>query len=144
METKIFICFAIFTLLYAFIETRHDVNVIFNDKGWCSFSRRWHNYGMIQNALTFLAPSLILCLVLKPYLAILLFLMNGALFWQLHDSLIGWRLYHAPFYLGDHGLDKWFRQVFWNGRTVAIIRIIFIGCCIEEYFRVAYGFYEIF
>lgn len=114
-----------------------DFYVIKNDLGWSDYSRKWHIWGAIQNALAVAPLMVILCMwdfELGRKLCLIIFL----LFWQLHDSILGWKFYRRPFYLGNHGLDRWLEQVFQNGVNVFIIRITIVLLTALEYFRISH------
>ena len=118
METIIIL---ISVIAYALIESRHDYHVIKGN------SDKWHSWGMAQNAIVFI-----------PLLFLFdwrLVIASGILFWQLHDSFIGWQLYRRLFYLGSKGMDRWINRVFQNGKTFAVIRFVFIAILIYDYLR---------
>lgn len=125
-----------FTVIYAYIEATHDYYVIRNDIGYNDTAKKWHFWGMIQNALSFLPVYIILFMWQENNEGFKLMAISFLLFWQLHDSIIGWKFYRRVFYLGTHGFDSWLTQVFQNGRTVAIIRISIAFFFSYDYFRI--------
>jgi hypothetical protein len=118
----------LFIILYSILWGVRDVNIISNDRGYNVFSKRWHILGWWLTALimlpifyvnpipSFIIGSIIIC-------------------WQLHDSVIGWMLYKKPFYLGSKGFDGWLLRVFQSGKTVTVIRMGILLCCILNYIR---------
>lgn len=132
--TLLFFISILFTIMYSIVECQHDYNVILNDKGYSSYSRRWHRWGILQNAFTFI-PMFALLFVTNSRLSYPLMILIIALFWQAHDSMLGWRLHKQLFYLGNYDIDKWLKRVFWNGRNLFIIRGMIILCCVMDYFR---------
>lgn len=123
------------TALYSVVESLHDVNVIRNDKGWSEYASRWHVYGAITNGVALFVPFAVLSLISGVYIASLMLILAVILFWQLHDSIIGYLLYKKIFYLGKNGLDGWLNRVFHGGANLSVVRLGVIGCVIIEYFR---------
>lgn len=132
MQLLIFISI---TITYAFIEANHDINVIESSEEYSIRTRDWHIYGMIINGGVFILLATVSALLTSVYIATITFIVTGTLFWQLHDSIIGWYFYKQPFYLSERGLDGWLDRVFWGGFNLAIIRVGIIACGILEYFR---------
>ena len=110
----------ILILVYAIVEATHDFHVIKGN------SRKWHAWGMIQNALFFVA-----LFWLADFRIVIA---SGVLFWQLHDSLLGYYLYKDIFYLGWKGMDGWIKKVF-GGKSFLIIRIVTIGILLYDYLK---------
>lgn len=137
MDLLVFVAVLSFTIVYSYVESRHDVNVILNDNGYNNYSKRWHFFGLIQNFLAFL-PLTIWLWFWNWHLAFNLTIMMGFLFWQLHDSIIGYGLTKNIFHLGTTGSDKWFSAVFQNGKTFAFIRMSIVTVVIYDYFRTLY------
>jgi hypothetical protein len=134
METQIFFAVLAFTLIYSVTEATHDYYVIKNDVGYTHYSKMWHWWGMIQNAIAF-APVIIALFIWDYRLACPLSLIAVLLFWQLHDSIIGWKLYRRPFYLSNKGFDRFLDEVFQGGVSVFVIRMMFILTSAFDYFR---------
>lgn len=134
METLLFFYVIGFVIIYSIVEATHDYNVIKNDCGYNEYSKRWHWWGMVQNALAFF-PVLILLYIFDPRVVAPMAVLIAFLFWQLHDSLIGWMLYRRPFYLSNKGLDRWLNDVFQGGDQFFVIRLMFIVVCTFIYFR---------
>lgn len=131
---KIFLLSLLVTIVYSIFESLHDINVIKNDKGWSDYSKKWHAYGFILNFLFFAIPLTVLAFIIEWYLCAILLLICGIIFYQLHDSIIGYGLHKDIFYLGNNGYDAWIKRVFYNGQTVSAIRLLFLICAISAYF----------
>jgi hypothetical protein len=112
----------LFTIVYGIVEALHDVNVIKNDRGKSEYSTKWHRLGFIQNALAF-TPLTITLFLFNWELAIPVIIGLGVLFWQLHDSIIGWKLHKDIFYLGNSGWDEQIDAIFWEGSVLSILRM---------------------
>lgn len=124
-----------FTILYSVVEANHDYYVIKNDKGYNKTSRAWHKWGWFQNALAFV-PLTVGLFAYDWRLAIPLTIANGVLFWQLHDSIIGYKLTKKWWHMGTTGADNKLMQIFQNGKQFAVIRSMFIGTAILDATRV--------
>jgi hypothetical protein len=124
----------VYTILYSVVETNHDYWVIKNDKGYTKESENWHMWGWLQNALAFV-PMAVGVIALDYRVGIPATIVSGLLFWQLHDSILGYKLHKDIFYLGKGKFDKWLDKVFWSGRIVSIIRLGMIGCMVLETIR---------
>jgi hypothetical protein len=118
----------IYVIAYAVLWGLRDVNIIRNDKGYNGYSKKWHQLGFMITALILL-PVFYLTPTLPFILASIM------LTWQLHDSVISWKLYKKVFYLGNHGFDGWLKQVFINAVNVSIIRLAVIAICVYDYIR---------
>lgn len=105
-------------VLYAIIEALHDLAVIKGN------SNKWHSLGMIQNALFFIP-----LFWLADFRIVIA---GGLVFWQLHDSLLGYFLHKNIFYLGQNKIDNWISEVF-GGVSFFIIRIITSALFIYDY-----------
>jgi hypothetical protein len=131
---KILLFDLILITLYSVFESLHDINVIKNDKGYNKYSKRWHILsGIITGFVLVIVPIAITCNNFP--LVLILGIVNIFWFWQLHDSIIGYGLTKNIFYLGNTGTDAWLNRVFYGGKTLTAIRLLFIGCAILEYFR---------
>jgi hypothetical protein len=135
--TLIYFLAIAFTIVYSIIEARHDYWLIIDTMSrYGKISKKWHQWGLFQNALAFI--PLIVALFINDFrTTIPLTIAIAFLFWQLHDSLIGYQLDKGIFYLGNTSkIDRFMFKVFWNGFNVAIIRIaFFFGCATFDYFR---------
>lgn len=134
---KILLINLLFITFYSVLESVMDVNIIKNDKGYNETSFTWHWLSFFVNGFAILAVTAIIFLLfpISIHLAITLLIINIFLFWQLHDSIIGYGLTKNIFYLGNTCTDSWLNRVFYGGKTLTAIRILFIGCAVLEYFR---------
>ena len=131
MITFLFIFALSFTVIYAAVESIHDCYVILNDKGKSKYSAKWHNWGWAQNFFAFL-PLMVWVFLTSPQLFYPLCIACIFLFWQLHDSIIGYRLHKDIFYLGSSGFDEILDNIFWGGATLSTIRIAIVFFSIYE------------
>jgi len=118
----------LFVILYSILWGLRDIAIIRNDMGYNSYSKRWHALGLFQVALVmlpiyYLNPSI-------PFI-----LGSIVIVWQLHDSVIGYGLYNEHLYLGSNGFDGWLNRVFQSGRTLFVIRMGILLCCVLAYLR---------
>lgn len=138
----IYILVITYTIFYSIVEARHDYWVIqYGNPYVKKIARiRWHQWGFFQNALAFI-PLVFALFYYDWHLAISLTIAIGFLFWQLHDSLIGYFLDQGLFYLGNTSkIDRFITKVFWDGSNAFIIRIVFFFLPASiEYFRVSFN-----
>jgi len=134
---KILLFNLIIVTLYSVFESVLDVNVIKNDKGYNEYSHRWHWLSFFVNGFVICLLTAIVVLLwhTSVHITIVLLIINLFWFWQLHDSIIGYGLTKNIFYLGNTGTDAWLNRVFYGGKTLTAIRLLFIGCAVLEYFR---------
>jgi hypothetical protein len=130
----IFVIVISLVVIYSIVEGIHDYNVIQDSSHNKTYISRWHTLGLIQNSLFFVVLMIGLYLI-NPVSCWSLMIASGFLFWQLHDSILGYMLHKDVFYLGKNKIDAFLDQVFWGGKSVMVIRMMVILCAVIEYFR---------
>lgn len=130
----IFVLTISFVILYSIIESLHDINIIRDSANRKKFINNWHLYGFMQNAQIFTLLFISL-FILDSSSSWSLMIASGFIFWQLHDSIIGYALHKDIFYMSKDKTSAFIDKVFNGGMQFMIVRSIFILCSIIEYFR---------
>jgi len=117
----------------AFIETLQDYWMIKDGSGM--YRLKWKFWG---NALfwSFMGVLTAVDVVMTDLYGLLLFPIQGLIFWTTHDAAMGIRLKKGPFYLSNEGFDGWWKAVCIGSGAVAFwVRIFWLALFILAYWN---------